>query len=73
MEANQKKKKFYTVKELHLALGGVVTKSQLYKMINAGTIPSRKIGKKIVLSAEWVEAFLGIPFMAAQKINKDSI
>ena len=73
MEEKQMKKKFYTVKDFYSALGGVVTKSQIYKMINAGIIPTRKIGTKIVLSAEWVEAYLGAPCVAVKKINKDSI
>ncbi len=73
MVENQMKKKFYTVKDFYTALGGVVTKSQIYKMINTGEIPTRKIGRKIVLSAEWVEAYLGTPCVAVKKINKDSI
>ena len=46
-------KRFYTVKEFHEELGGVITKSMVYKMIDGGEIPVRKIGSKIVIPAEW--------------------
>ena len=49
-------KKFYSVDEFHCELGGIVTKSQIYKMIREGEIPTRRIGNKVVLSADWVTA-----------------
>ncbi len=63
----QKNKKFYTVKEFYAEIGGVVTKSQIYRLIKQGDIPTRKIGSKLVLSAEWVNDFLNAPFTDERK------
>lgn len=63
----QMNKKFYTVKEFHSEIGGVVTKSQIYRLIKQGEIPTRRIGSKLVLSAEWVNDFLNAPFIDERK------
>lgn len=54
-------KKFYTVLDLYYELGGIVTKTQIYRMINAGEIPSRRIGTKIVIPAVWVHNYVNMP------------
>ncbi len=69
MKDEKKEKLFYTVKEFHALLGGVVTRSQVYKMINAGEIPTRKIGSKIVLPADWVNAYINAPCIAVKKVH----
>lgn len=77
MEINEVKneikieKRFYTVKEFHAMLGGVVTKSMIYKMIEAGEIPTRRIGNKIVIPADWVKAYLEEPCIAVKKIRSE--
>ena len=60
-------KKFYSVDEFHRALGGIVTKSQIYKMIREGEIPTRRIGNKVVLSADWVTAYINQPCVAIRQ------
>lgn len=67
MEQKKDKKKFYTVREFHLALGGVVTRSQIYRMIQHGEIPVRRIGNKVVLSADWVNSYINIPCSCVRK------
>lgn len=54
-------KKFFTVQEFCNELGGIITRSQIYRMINAGEIPIRKIGHKIVISASWVKEYVNRP------------
>ena len=54
-------KKFYTVLEFYQALGGIITRAQIYKMIQAGEIPVRKIGSKLVLPADWVTEYINRP------------
>lgn len=61
------KKRWYTVKELYALLGGIITRSKIYKMIDDGEIPSRLIGGKIAIEAEWVEAFINAPCIAVKK------
>lgn len=54
----KEKRKFFTVSQLMDCLGeGVVSHQQVYRNIRAGLIPSKKIGKKILIPAAWVEEF----------------
>lgn len=76
MSANangQTVKRFYTVKEFYELLGGIVGKSQVYKMIESGEIPTRKIGNKIVMSADWVNAYLNQPCIAVKKTKEKAM
>ncbi len=61
-ETKELPKVFYTVEEFHRAIGGIVTKTQIYRLINSGQIPARRFGSKVILSAKWVESFLNEPF-----------
>ena len=70
-ERNEVKKRFYDVKDFVSLLDGVITRSQVYKMIADGQIPARRIGKKIVLSADWVNAYLNMPCAYIQKAHKN--
>ena len=60
-------KRYYTVAQFHEQLGGVITKAQIYNLIKRGEYPSRKIGKKIVLPAEWVDKYIQLPCEFAEK------
>ena len=64
-------KRFYTVKEFHEELGGVITKSMVYKMIDGGEIPVRKIGSKIVIPAEWVNNYINAPCVVVKRIRNE--
>lgn len=66
-EIKTMEKKFFTVMDFYRELGGVVTKTQIYRMINAGEIPSRRIGTKIVIPANWVHEFVNKPCEYAKK------
>lgn len=61
-ETKDLQKVFYTVDEFHRAIGGIVTKTQIYRLIHKGKIPARRFGSKVILSAKWVEAFIDEPF-----------
>ncbi len=65
------KKVFYTVNDLHTALGGIVSKAYLYEMIKRNEIVSRRLGGKIVIPATWVDKFFAdmtsLPDTANQK------
>lgn len=65
-----KKKRFYTVKEFHAELDNVITRTQIYRMIQAGQIPVRKIGTKIVIPADWVDAYLNAPAVAVKIVKE---
>ena len=67
MNETKMEKRFYTVRDFYNELGGVLSRGQIYKMIEAGEIPTRKIGSKIVMSAEWVHAYLNAPCVAVKK------
>jgi excisionase family DNA binding protein len=54
-------KRFYTVQEFHDELGGIITRAQIYTMIKEGEIPVRRIGRKIVMPASWVEEYVNRP------------
>lgn len=60
-------KKFFTVMEFCEELGGIITRSQVYRMINAGEIPVRKIGRKTVIPAPWVEEYIHMPCECVRK------
>lgn len=64
-------KRFYTVTDLYAALGGIVTRSKIYKMIDTGEIPVRRIGKKIVIPADWVNAYINAPCIAVKKVREE--
>ena len=66
-------KKFYSVDEFHRALGGIVTKSQIYKMIREGEIPTRRIGNKVVLSADWVRSYIDQPCVAVRQVKEKAM
>ncbi len=72
MENNEIKfeKRFFTVKEFQLLLDGVVTRSMIYKMITAGEVPIRKIGRKIVIPADWVNAYINAPCFTVKKTRR---
>ena len=46
-ETKELPKVFYTVEEFHRAIGGIVTKTQIYRLINSGQIPARRFGSKV--------------------------
>lgn len=60
-------KKFFTVMEFCEELGGIITRSQVYRMINAGEIPVRKIGRKTVIPAAWVQDYINMPCECVRK------
>ena len=66
-------KKFYSVADFHQALGGIITKSQIYKMIKEGEIPTRRIGNKVVLSADWVRAYIDQPCVAIRQVKEKAM
>ena len=54
----EEKRRFFTVSQLMDYLGeGVISHQQVYRNIRAGLIPSKQIGKKILIPAAWVEEF----------------
>ena len=66
-------KKFYSVDEFHKELGGIITKSQSYKMIREGEIPTRRIGNKVVLSADWVRSYIDQPCVAIRQVKEKAM
>lgn len=64
-------RRFYTVKEFHAELGGIVSKGMVYKMIAGGEIPTRKIGRKIAIPAAWAQTFIDQPCILIKKVNKN--
>ena len=66
-------KKFYSVDEFHKELGGIITKSQIYKMIREGEIPTRRIGNKVVLSADWVRSYIDQPCVAIRQVKEKAM
>ena len=62
-------KRFYTVKEFHTMLYGVITRSMIYKMIDAGDIPFRYIGNKIIIPAGWVDTYINTPCTVVKKVR----
>ena len=62
-------KRFYTVKEFHTELGGIVSMGMVYKMIANGEIPTRKIGRKIAIPASWVQTFIDKPYIVVKKVS----
>lgn len=54
-------RRFYTVKEFHTELGGIVSKAMVYKMIANGIIPTLKIGRKIAIPVAWAQTFIDQP------------
>lgn len=63
-------KKFYSVNEFYDLFGGSVTKSFIYKMIDNGEVPGRRFGNKILIQAEWVNAFINTPCARISKVRK---
>lgn len=57
-EKNEMKKLFYTIPELHRALGEIVSKAYLYTMVKRGEIVSKRIGGKLVVPATWVDKYI---------------
>ena len=51
-------RRFYTVKEFHTELGGIVSKAMVYKMIANGIIPTLKIGRKIAIPVAWAQDYI---------------
>lgn len=66
-EKEKLEKRFFTVMDFYRELGGVVTKTQIYRMINSGEIPTRRIGTKIVIPANWVREFVDRPCEYSKK------
>lgn len=71
MENEKIEKRYYTVAEFHALLSNTVTKSMIYKMIANGEIPTRKIGRKILIPADWVHAFIDTPCIAVKTIYNE--
>jgi len=65
----EKTKRFYTIAQLHEELEGIISKGQVYRMVNRGEIPVRKIGNKLVVPAAWVNDFLNAPAVAMKNDN----
>lgn len=66
-EKKELEKKFYTVMDFYREMGGIITKTQIYRMIGAGEIPTRRIGTKIVIPAAWVHEYVNMPCEYAKK------
>lgn len=66
---NNVNRRFYTVAQLHQELEGVISKGQVYRMIKKGEIPTRRIGDKIVIPADWVQNYLNAPAVAVKTIT----
>lgn len=64
-------RRYYTVKEFHAELGGIISKGMVYKMIADGEIPTRKIGRKIAIPAVWVQTFIDTPGFLVKKVRKN--
>ena len=64
-------RRFFTVKEFHAELGGIVSKGMVYKMIADGKIPTRKIGRKIAIPVTWAQNFIGQPCILIKKDHKN--
>lgn len=60
-------KKFCSVKDLYKALDGFITRQQIYRMIDNGEIPTRMIGGRIAIDAEWVRNYVNAPFVYSKK------
>ena len=57
----EEKRRFFTVSQLMDYLGeGVISHQQVYRNIRAGLIPSKQIGKKILIPAAWLKNFVQI-------------
>ena len=67
MADNQGIKRFYTVKEFYEEIGHVVTLTQLYRMVKAGEIPTKRIGSKYLILGSWVRDFLDEDVASVQK------
>ena len=52
------KKTLYTEPQTWELIGGVMSKTLLYKMVRTGKIPCVHIGKRILISGAWVEKIL---------------
>ena len=70
MEEKVMPKRFYSVKDFHRELGGIISVTQVYRMIDRGEIPVRKIGDKIVIPADWVQNYLNAPAVAIKKVKQ---
>lgn len=64
------KKKFYSVRDLHEALGGYITVQQIYRMIDKGEIPVRSIGGRIAIDGNWARAYVDAPCVCNGKNKK---
>ncbi len=68
MEELKSSKNFYSVKEFHQLLNGVVSRGMVYKMIVEGDIPVRYVGRRIIIPADWVNNYINEPFCKVKKI-----
>lgn len=63
-------KRFYSVRDLYEALGGYITKQQIYRMIDNGEIPVRTIGGRIAIDGNWARSYVNAPCVCNVKNKK---
>lgn len=73
MEEKVMPKRFYTVKDFHRELGGIISVTQVYRMIEKGEIPVRRIGDKLVIPAAWVDNYINAPAVAIKKVKQANV
>ena len=69
---NENKKRYFTVNEFREEIGSVVTRQQVYRMMNAGLIPYRRIGNKVVIDGDWVRAYVAMPCVCMKKVKSNA-
>lgn len=68
MEKNEnREKRYYTVSEFREEMGNTLTRQYIYKLIDEGQIPIRKIGKKILIDGAWARSYINMPCVCMVK------
>ena len=60
-----KQRRFYTVDEVCEIIDNTVTRTQIYRMVGRKEIPSKRIGNRILVDAQWVRDFIDAPYDSA--------
>lgn len=68
----ENKKRYFTVNEFRNELGNVISRQQIYRMIDKGEIPSRLIGNKKVIDGDWVRAYVAMPCLCTKKVQSNN-
>ncbi len=54
---------FYTPHEFFQMLSGKISLQSIYYQIRKGGIPSKRLGKKVLIPGDWVRDFFNTPFV----------